>query len=216
MASSELALNVEAAGEPHLGYDFGKRIFDIVAASFLLLITLPVTLPAAVLIRSMYGSPVFFGQARLGRSGKPFTCWKFRTMVPDAEARRDEVFHLNTVQGPAFKAPSDPRITPIGRWLRRYSIDEIPQLYNVLKGEMSLVGPRPLPVVENRYQGMQALRLSVKPGLTCFWQVSGRSRITFEEWMDLDLRYVRTRSFWGDMILVLRTIPAVLGSRGAV
>jgi lipopolysaccharide/colanic/teichoic acid biosynthesis glycosyltransferase len=216
MTTRELTLQVRPASEPHFAYDFLKRAFDILVASFLILVTLPITIPIAFLLRIKYGPPVFFGQLRMGKCGTVFVCWKFRTMVQDAEARRDEVLHLNTVDGPAFKATSDPRITTVGRWLRHFSIDELPQLYNVLKGEMSLVGPRPLPVVENRYQGDQAYRLSVKPGLTCIWQISGRSQITFDQWMALDLDYVRSRSLWLDLRLVLKTVPAVIASRGAM
>jgi len=137
-------------------------------------------------------------------------------MVPDAESRRSEVLHLNVAGGPAFKANKDPRVTPLGQWLRRTSIDELPQTFNVLRGDMSLVGPRPLPVTENRYRGEQVQRLSVKPGLTCIWQTSGRSQVTFDQWMDMDLRYVRERSLWNDLRLLWRTVPAVLSNRGAV
>jgi lipopolysaccharide/colanic/teichoic acid biosynthesis glycosyltransferase len=136
-------------------------------------------------------------------------------MVRDAEARRPEVVHLNVVNGPAFKHPNDPRVTPIGRWLRAASIDELPQAINVLRGEMSLVGPRPLPVIENQYDGDQALRLAVKPGLTCIWQISGRSNVQFDQWMEMDVEYVRTRSLAKDIELIARTVPAVFSVRGA-
>jgi lipopolysaccharide/colanic/teichoic acid biosynthesis glycosyltransferase len=137
-------------------------------------------------------------------------------MVDGAEDRRDEVLHLSVTDGPTLKIAHDPRVTSIGRFLRRTSIDELPQLWNVLIGDMSLVGPRPLPLVENRYAGSQVLRLSVKPGLTCIWQVSGRSEVTFEDWMDMDLAYVESRSLLMDVRLLVRTIPAVLSARGAM
>ena len=215
MVAGEIALRVAHAPEPHLGYNAGKRLLDIVGALTLVVLTSPVMAVAALLILLTSGRPVFFGQKRMGIGGSVFTCWKLRTMVKDAEARRDEVLHLSVVDGPAFKAPEDPRVTRAGRWLRRLSVDELPQALNVLRGEMSLVGPRPLPVVENRYRGDQALRLSVKPGLTCVWQTSGRSGVTFNEWMAMDLAYVRDRSWLTDIALILRTIPAVLSSRGA-
>ncbi len=136
-------------------------------------------------------------------------------MVPDAEARRDEVLHLNTTGGPAFKHPNDPRVTPLGRILRVYSIDELPQLWCVIVGDMSLVGPRALPIVENRYEGEQAQRLSVKPGLTCTWQITGRSDTPWDGWMAMDLEYVRCRSLAKDVALLLQTPVAVLAKRGA-
>ncbi len=213
---AEPQLNVRQAGQPHIGYDFGKRALDIIGASALLVATVPVWAAASALILATSGRPLLFGQKRIGMGGQTFTCWKFRTMVPDAEAKRHEVLHMNVVDGPAFKHPNDPRLTPIGKWLRKMSIDEIPQALNILKGEMSLVGPRPLPVVENKYDGDQALRLSVKPGLTCIWQISGRSSITFDQWMAMDLEYVQTRSLAKDIQLIAKTVPAVLTVRGAV
>jgi lipopolysaccharide/colanic/teichoic acid biosynthesis glycosyltransferase len=136
-------------------------------------------------------------------------------MVPGAEEAQDMLMHLNITDGPTYKTPDDPRLTRFGRFLRQTSIDELPQLFNVLRGEMSLVGPRPLAVLENRYTGHQHLRLSVKPGLTCIWQVSGRSKIGFNRWMEMDLEYVGSRSLVYDLKLVFKTIPAVLRREGA-
>jgi lipopolysaccharide/colanic/teichoic acid biosynthesis glycosyltransferase len=170
---------------------------------------------AAIAILLASGRPIFHRGRRLGYGGREFTCLKFRTMENGAELRRAEVEHLNVTGGPTFKHPSDPRVTRVGRRLRKLSIDELPQLMNVLRGEMSLVGPRPLPVDENVYSGHQELRLSVKPGLTCTWQVSGRNDIPFERWMQMDVEYVRERSLVRDALLLLRTPWALLSGRGA-
>jgi len=189
---------------------------DVAGAVAVLLLTSPIWIVAILGILITSGRPIFFGQQRLGYRGRPFTCWKLRTMVPDAESRRDEVLHLNTTGGQAFKAPNDPRLTKIGKWLRAYSIDELPQAWNILTGDMSLVGPRALPIVENVYEGRQEERLSVRPGLTCTWQVSGRSEISFDRWMEMDLEYVDHRSIWRDVVLLGRTPIAVLARRGAM
>ena len=211
-----VAIEVAPTPQPHPGYDAGKRLLDVVGALLMLVFAVPLVIVSAAIILITSGRPIFFAQRRLGHRGQEFTCWKLRTMVPDAEQRRDEVLHLNTTGGPAFKHPDDPRLTGIGRHLRAFSIDELPQLWNVLRGELSLVGPRALPVLENQYTGRQADRLSVKPGLTCIWQVSGRSEVTFERWMEMDLEYVDSRSLWKDLVLLLRTPMAVLSRRGAM
>jgi lipopolysaccharide/colanic/teichoic acid biosynthesis glycosyltransferase len=156
-------------------------------------------------------------QKRLGLNKRRFDVYKFRTMVVDAEARLPDLEHLNEVSGPVFKIKNDPRITRIGRFLRKTSIDELPQLFNVLRGEMSLVGPRPLPVRD--YEGFnedrQRRRFSAKPGITCLWQIRGRSSIPFEQWMELDLQYIDKWSLWLDLEILMRTIPAVLKGSGA-
>ena len=194
----------------------GKRILDIVGAAGLLLLSAPVMLLAAVVIRLEDGGPVLFAQERMGRFGRRFTMYKFRSMVMNAEDARAEVTHLNEMDGPVFKSSNDPRITRGGRWLRRLSIDELPQLYNVLRGEMSLVGPRPpLPDEVASYQRWQRRRLSVRPGLTCIWQVSGRNQIDFDTWIRLDLEYIDNWSLLLDIKLLLRTIPVVLTGYGA-
>ena len=164
------------------------------------------------------GRPVFFGHRRQGRHGKLFRCWKFRTMHTDAEARRAELEVHNEMDGPVFKIKDDPRIFAFGRWLRRMSIDELPQLINVVRGEMSLVGPRPLPVyeIERIEKHAQRRRLSVKPGLTCLWQVTGRNGIkNFDEWVALDLKYIDNWSLWLDVKILAQTLPAVLRGAGA-
>jgi lipopolysaccharide/colanic/teichoic acid biosynthesis glycosyltransferase len=159
---------------------------------------------------------VLFRQERCGLRGRRFILLKFRTMVEDADRRRPEVDHLNVMDGPVFKAPGDPRVTGLGRWLRRSSLDELPQLVNVLRGDMSLVGPRPpLPDEVARYQSWQRRRLAMKPGLTCLWQVSGRSGLDFATWMELDLAYIDSWSLWLDLRILARTVPAVLRGRGA-
>jgi lipopolysaccharide/colanic/teichoic acid biosynthesis glycosyltransferase len=209
-------LVVPLAPEAHVGYNFVKRLTDLAGASALLFLVLVPMLVTAIAIKLTSRGPIFFRQRRLGLGGREFYCLKFRTMVQDAEQRQAEVEHLNVTNGPTFKHPNDPRITAIGRFLRRSSLDELPQIWNIFRGEMSLVGPRSLPVAQNRYAPGQEVRLSVKPGLTCTWQVSGRSTIGFERWMELDAEYVRSRSLKGDIALILRTIPAVLSGKGAM
>jgi lipopolysaccharide/colanic/teichoic acid biosynthesis glycosyltransferase len=153
---------------------------------------------------------------RIGRGGRAFTFYKLRSMVKDADRHRHRIAHMNEADGPVFKIRNDPRITRVGRFIRRTSIDELPQFLNVLAGDMSVVGPRPpIPAEVRQYQRWQRRRLSVKPGITCTWQVSGRSNISFEKWMQLDLDYIDTWSLWKDLEIVFRTIPAVLLSRGA-
>jgi len=197
-------------------YPFAKRVFDIVFAMTMLVLLSPVWLIAAVLVRITSPGHAIFRQSRVGQHGTPFTCLKLRTMVPEAHSLKVEIVDQNETTGPVFKIRADPRIIPIGRALRKFSIDELPQLVNVLKGEMSIVGPRPaLPEEVEKYSPHQRGRLAVKPGLTCLWQVSGRSNIGFDEWVELDLEYIRRRNFWFDLWLILLTIPAVLSGRGA-
>ncbi len=198
-----------------------KETMDRVGAFLIILISSPAWLIAAAGIRlKSPGAPVFFSQMRAGRYGKPFRMWKFRTMVANAEELLGKIKkdHGNQMQGPVFKLDKDPRVFPFGSWLRKTSIDELPQLINVLKGDMSLVGPRPLPLyeVEAFCEMSHRRRLSVKPGITCEWQAGGRNRITsFEQWVEMDLRYIDNWSLWLDLNILLRTIPAVLFGRGA-
>ncbi len=207
---------VEAVSEPHLGYGASKRVLDIVVALSVLLLTAPIWLAAAVAILIESGRPVLFRQERLGHLGRRFACIKFRTMVPDAESRMQEAMQVAAVEGPEFKRASDPRITRLGRLLRAWSIDELPQFINVLRGEMSVVGPRPIAEWEAEYQGHGWRRLAVKPGLTGTWQISGRSHMSWETRMALDVEYVRSRSLVGDIWIMLRTPWAILTRRGAV
>lgn len=193
-----------------------KRAMDVLVAGALLLLAAPVLLLVALLIQAEDRGPVLFRQERVGRFGRRFTMLKFRSMHTDAEARLASLAGLNEADGPVFKMAQDPRITRVGRWLRRSSLDELPQLVNVLRGEMSLVGPRPpLPDEVSGYEAWQRRRLSMKPGLTCIWQVSGRSRLDFETWMRLDLEYIDNWSLGLDLLLLLRTVPAVLTGDGA-
>jgi len=194
-----------------------KRGIDILISLVALIVLAPVLLITAIMIRMTSPGPALFIQKRLGFNKRRFNVYKFRTMVVDAEKRMQEVEHLNEVSGPVFKIKNDPRITSVGRFLRKTSIDEIPQLLNVLKGDMSLVGPRPLPVRD--YEGFnkdwQRRRFSVRPGITCLWQINGRSSIPFEQWMELDLQYIDKWSLWLDLEILLRTIPVVLKGSGA-
>jgi len=194
----------------------GKRALDILGAVSALIVTAPFMAIIAVLIKLESRGPILYKSHRVGRGGRVFTFYKLRSMVDGAHSRRDDVAHLNECDGPVFKISNDPRVTRIGRLLRRTSIDEIPQFLNVLKGEMSLVGPRPpIPEEVARYEPWQLKRLSVRPGITCLWQISGRSRIGFEEWMRLDLQYIRHQSLRMDLRILLRTIPAVISRDGA-
>ena len=193
-----------------------KRIVDVVVSLILLGLTAPLLAVVALLIKLTSRGPVIYRQVRCGLNGRRFTFLKFRSMVEGADERRDEIHHLNEAKGPIFKISRDPRVTRLGRFLRRTSIDELPQLANILRGEMSLVGPRPpLPEEVARYRPWQRRRLSMKPGLTCLWQVSGRSVLSFEEWVDLDLRYIDNWSPWLDLRILGKTVPAVLLRRGA-
>jgi exopolysaccharide biosynthesis polyprenyl glycosylphosphotransferase len=193
-----------------------KRCIDIVASSLMLLLLAPVMLTAALIVKLTSKGPVLFTQERCGLRGRRFTMYKFRSMVVDAEAMKKSLLEQNEASGPVFKMRDDPRITRIGAFLRRTSLDELPQLFNVLRGEMSLVGPRPpVPDEVAEYAPWQRRRLSVKPGLTCTWQVSGRSLIQFEEWMQMDLEYINGWSLRRDFSLLFRTVPAVLTRSGA-
>jgi exopolysaccharide biosynthesis polyprenyl glycosylphosphotransferase len=193
-----------------------KRIFDVVVSAIALLLLAPLFAAVAILIKLDSPGPVFFRQMRVGLRGRTFAMLKFRTMVQDAEKLRARLEQNNEQRGPVFKIEKDPRITRVGRFLRKHSIDELPQLLNVLRGEMSIVGPRPpLPAEVEKYAAWQRRRLSVRPGLTCIWQVSGRNQITFEEWMLLDMQYIDHWSFGEDLMLVLRTVPVVFTGRGA-
>lgn len=195
-----------------------KMLMDFFGALGLLILLSPLFLLIAAAIKFVSPGPVFFKQQRSGLNGAPFTLYKFRTMVTNAEQFKHELEAMNEMRGPVFKVTNDPRVTPIGKWLRRYSLDELPQLFNVLRSEMSLVGPRPLPVDEvKRFNDLaHRRRLSVKPGITCLWQISGRNQIAdFKEWVRLDLEYIDNWSLWLDLKILLRTIPAVFAATGA-
>jgi lipopolysaccharide/colanic/teichoic acid biosynthesis glycosyltransferase len=195
-----------------------KRLIDISGAAVGLLIAAPLFLVVAAIIRATSPGPALLRQTRIGKDGKPFALFKFRSMYVDAEARRAalEQHNQHGADGVTFKLRRDPRVTPVGRLLRRSSIDEMPQLWNVLIGDMSLVGPRPpLPAEVARYLPRQHRRLEAKPGLTCLWQVGGRSDLPFERQVDLDIEYLARRNTLLDLVILLRTVPAVLTARGA-
>lgn len=198
------------------GYLIGKRVFDIVMSLLALVVLSPVFLVTAVAIYLDDKGPVIFLQDRNGINGEVFRMYKFRSMCVNAPEMHKELLKMNDLDGPAFKMQDDPRITNVGRFIRKTSIDELPQLINILKGEMSIVGPRPLPTYEtaqcNEYQNQ---RLQVKPGLTCYWQCSGRNDIPFDEWIELDLKYIEEASFWVDLKIIFMTVAAVVTGKGA-
>jgi exopolysaccharide biosynthesis polyprenyl glycosylphosphotransferase len=195
-----------------------KQLLDTFISSLLLIMLAPIFLIVAILIKLDSTGPVFFVQERVGLNKRRFRMYKFRTMAGDAEKRQSDLESLNEADGPVFKIKNDPRVTRLGRFLRKASIDELPQFLNVLKGDMSLVGPRPLPIRD--YQGFDQdwvrRRFSVRPGITCLWQINGRSSVSFREWMELDLHYIDHWSFWLDVEVIAKTIPAVLKGVGAV
>ena len=195
---------------------WGKRLLDLVVTAMAGVLILPFVPVIALAIRLDSPGPVLYRSVRLGRHGRPFVFYKFRSMVVGAHESARYVRHLNESEGPVFKSARDPRVTRIGRFLRRTSIDELPQLLNVLRGDMTLVGPRPpIPEEVEAYEPWQRLRLEVKPGLTCLWQISGRSKLGFEEWMRLDIQYIQNMSFSTDLKILFRTVPAVLSREGA-
>ncbi len=215
---AETAAAVQCLREGRYGYRFVKRAFDIAFSSFILIVFSWLFLLTAIAIKidDPFG-PVFFGQDRVGRDGKRFRMWKFRSMCADAEARLAELQAKNEKDGPVFKMADDPRITRVGRFIRKTSIDELPQFLNVFLGDMSVVGPRPaLPKEVETYTPRQQQRLLVKPGMTCFWQTRrNRDAISFDEWVELDLLYIKKCSAWADIKLVIQTVGVVLTAQGS-
>ncbi len=208
---------IPATADKTLYQKYGKRALDVTGALFGMLVLSPVFLALMIMIKLEDGGPIFYCSERVGKTGRGFRFIKFRSMIPAADSCRDNLQNLNEVDGPVFKIENDPRITRVGRILRRTSLDELPQFWNVLIGDMTLVGPRP-PIASEveKYEPWQRRRLSVRPGITCLWQISGRCRIGFDEWMRLDMEYIdHHRTFSSDIKILLRTIPAVISGEGA-
>jgi len=207
---SEIVINDSIA------YRFVKRLADVVLSLIALVVLSPVFLMTAVAIKLEDGENVIFTQDRSGLNGIPFKMYKFRSMCKDAPAMHHKLLKYNELDGPAFKMKDDPRLTRVGRFIRRTSIDELPQLINIIKGDMSIVGPRPLPVYEtNQMTEEQNKRLLMKPGLTCYWQVCGRNDIGFAEWMELDRKYLAEAGVWTDIKMIIRTFGVVISKKGA-
>ena len=195
---------------------FFKRFLDVMLSAVALIVLSPIFIIVYFLVKSKLGSPVFFTQDRPGKNNKVFKMYKFRSMVVDAEDRLKELLEENEMDGPVFKIADDPRITRVGKFIRKTSIDELPQLFNILKGDMSIVGPRPaLPREVEQYSAYQAQRLFITPGLTCYWQIQpNRNDISFDEWVEMDIQYIRERSFLVDWKIIFKTIIAVLTKQG--
>jgi lipopolysaccharide/colanic/teichoic acid biosynthesis glycosyltransferase len=193
-----------------------KRGIDVIGSSLLLVCLSPLLAVLAVLVRLSSPGPIFYRWHVAGEGGRPFMSYKFRSMYANADQIKAQLAHLNEMRGPAFKITRDPRITPLGKWIRKYSLDELPQLYSVFKGDMSLVGPRPPLVNEyETFSSYQKQKLSVRPGLTCLWQVNGRNQIShYDDWVRLDLEYIRTWSAWLDVKILLKTVPEVVRGSG--
>ncbi len=206
----------EQVEDERLGYCFFKRTIDILCSLFGIIILSPLFLVVAILIRiESEGNPIF-SQVRVGKDGKTFKMYKFRSMVANAEKLKEKLSEKNEMTGPMFKMKEDPRVTKVGKFIRKTSIDELPQLINVFKGEMSLVGPRPsLPKEVKEFEGWMMKRFTVKPGLTCYWQVAGRNDIEFEDWMKLDVKYVRERNVLVDIKLIFKTFGVFFGDEHA-
>ena len=197
-------------------YEISKRAIDIIGAGSGLLLLSPVIAIVACAVKFTSKGPVFFSQKRVGKNGELFDMYKFRSMVVNAEELKEKLAHQNEMSGPMFKMKDDPRVTKVGKFIRKTSLDELPQLWNVLKGDMSLVGPRPsLPKEVAQFEKWMYKRWSVKPGLTCFWQVSGRNNIDFEDWMKLDIKYVDERNIWIDIKLIFKTVLVLFGDKNA-
>ena len=210
-----LLLSLSSAPDSELRLFF-KRVFDIALSGVSLVVLSPLLACIAAMIKIASPGPVLFRQTRCGLGGRRFTLYKFRSMINNAEQKRAELHQLNELDGPVFKMSDDPRITPVGRWLRRFSLDELPQLWNILRGDMSFVGPRPaVPEEVEHYEDWQKRRLRMRPGLTCIWVLEGRNQLDFNRWMQLDLTYIDNWSLWLDVKIFLRTIPIVLSGRGA-
>lgn len=197
-------------------YEIFKRIIDIIGAGLGLILLSPIIAIVACAVKVTSKGPIFFSQKRVGKNGELFEMYKFRSMVVNAEELKENLEDQNEMSGPMFKIKDDPRVTKVGKFIRKTSIDELPQLWNVLKGDMSLVGPRPsLPKEVEQFDNWMFKRLSVRPGLTCYWQVSGRNNIDFEDWMKLDVKYVEERNIWIDIKLIFKTIFVLFGDKNA-
>ena len=197
-------------------YEICKRAIDIIGAISGLLLLSPIIVIVACAIKFTSKGPIFFSQKRVGKNGELFDMYKFRSMVVNAEELKEKLAHQNEMSGPMFKMKDDPRVTKVGKFIRKTSLDELPQLLNVLKGDMSLVGPRPsLHKEVVQFEKWMYRRLSVKPGLTCYWQVSGRNNIDFEDWMKLDIKYVDERNIWIDIKLIFKTVLVLFGDKNA-
>lgn len=208
--------NIEENKENLRFYEICKRIIDIIGAGSGLILLSPVIVIVACAVKFTSKGPVFFSQKRVGKNGQIFNMYKFRSMVVNAEEIKEKLAHQNEMSGPMFKMKDDPRVTKVGKFIRKTSLDELPQLWNVLKGDMSLVGPRPsLPKEVKQFEKWMFRRLTVKPGLTCYWQVSGRNNIDFEDWMKLDISYVEDRNLWIDIKLIFKTVFVLFGDKNA-
>lgn len=197
-------------------YEIIKRLIDIICSFMGLLAFSPLFIIIAIIIKFTSKGPVFFSQKRVGKYGREFDMYKFRSMVVNAEELKEKLAAQNEMSGPMFKMKDDPRVTKVGKFIRKTSLDELPQLWNVLKGDMSLVGPRPsLPKEVAQFEDWMYKRLEVKPGLTCYWQVSGRNNIDFEDWMKLDIRYVEEKNLWIDIKLIFKTVGVLFGDKNA-
>ena len=197
-------------------YEAIKRLIDIICSFVGILVLSPLFIIIAIIVKFTSKGPIFFSQKRVGRNGKEFDMYKFRSMVVNAEELKEKLAAQNEMSGPMFKMKDDPRVTKVGKFIRKTSIDELPQLWNILKGDMSLVGPRPsLPKEVAQFEDWMYKRLEVKPGLTCYWQVSGRNNIDFEDWMKLDIRYVEERNLWIDIKLIFKTVGVLFGDKNA-
>ena len=197
-------------------YEVIKRLIDVICSFIGVVVLSPLFIIIAIIIKTTSKGPVFFSQKRVGKNGKEFDMYKFRSMVVNAEELKEKLAAQNEMSGPMFKMKDDPRVTKVGKFIRKTSIDELPQLWNVLKGDMSLVGPRPsLPKEVAQFEDWMHKRLEVKPGLTCYWQVSGRNNIDFEDWMKLDCKYVDERNTWVDIKLIFKTVGVLFGDKNA-
>lgn len=213
---STIILQVTKKEKKRYGYLFLKRFFDLFFSSLAIILLIPIFLVTVIAIKIDSLGPAIYSQQRAGKNVKIFKMYKFRSMCVDADELLKDLQDQNEKDGPVFKIANDPRVTKVGRVIRKISIDELPQLINILKGDMSIVGPRPPLLSEvEQYTPYQMQRLAVKPGLSCYWQISGRSDVSFEEWVELDLKYIKERSLWTDLKIILKTVPAVLFGRGA-
>lgn len=215
MEEKQLEIESKSSMEFSL-YEVIKRLIDVVCSFMGVIVLSPLFIIISIIIKTTSKGPVFFSQKRVGKNGKEFDMYKFRSMVVNAEELKEKLAAQNEMSGPMFKMKDDPRVTRVGKFIRKTSIDELPQLWNVLKGDMSLVGPRPsLPKEVAQFEEWMYRRLEVKPGLTCYWQVSGRNNIDFEEWMKLDIKYVDERSTWIDIKLIFKTVGVLFGDKNA-